>query len=195
MNERSLPNEGKWLTGDHLQNDRQTVHMNDGRQGHRIYDSSSVSSVSSVVKAPGAFTTEDTEDTENSTDSDRALNVLSRQIVGGAIKVHRKLGPGLLESAYEACLAHELRKHGLKVVTQVALPVVYDGRRLGVGYRIDMLVEDAVVLELKVLDRVLPIHEAQLLSYLRLSGHRLGLLINFNVLRLKDGIRRLLNGY
>lgn len=192
MNDRSLPGGDKWLDSSNLHNETQTVHMNDGRQASPIPNGPSVSSVSSVVKIPGELTT---EDTEKSAGSDRGLNAVSGRIVGAALKVHSTLGPGLLESAYEACLAHELRKLGLRVATQVALPVIYDGRRLGVGYRIDMLVEGSVVVELKVIDKLLPIHEAQLLSYLRLSGHRLGLLINFNVLRLKDGIRRMLNGY
>ncbi len=109
------------------------------------------------------------------------------------MKVHSALGPGLLESAYEACLIHELTKRGLRVSSQVALPVAYDGVRLDVGYRIDLLVEDEVVVELKAVDLLLTIHQAQLLSYLRLSGKKVGLLINFNTGRMKDGIRRLVN--
>jgi len=115
------------------------------------------------------------------------------QVVDGAIRVHSALGPGLLESAYEACLAHELRKRGLGVRTQVPLPIVYDGVRIDLGYRIDLLVDDAVVVELKAITRLHPIHEAQLLSYLKLSGHRVGLLINFHSLHLRDGIRRMVN--
>jgi len=115
------------------------------------------------------------------------------QVVDGAIRVHSALGPGLLESAYEACLAHELRKRGLGVRTQVPLPIVYDGVRIDLGYRIDLLVDDAVVVELKAVTRLHPIHEAQLLSYLKLSGHRVGLLINFHSLHLRDGIRRMVN--
>jgi GxxExxY protein len=109
------------------------------------------------------------------------------------MRVHTALGPGLLESAYEACLLHELGKRGLKVLSQVALPVVYDGVKIDVGYRIDLLIEDVVVVELKAVEKLLPIHEAQLLSYLKLGGNKLGLLINFNVLHMKDGIKRMVN--
>jgi len=122
------------------------------------------------------------------------LNEISGQVVDAAMKVHTALGPGLMENAYEACLEHELGKRGLLVKRQVALPVVYDGVQIDLGYRLDLLVEDAVIVELKAADRIAPIHEAQLLSYLRLSGKKLGLLINFNVLHLKDGIRRMVNG-
>ena len=120
-------------------------------------------------------------------------NEVSGQIVDAAMKVHSALGPGLLESAYEGCLAHELRKRGLKVAVQVALPVVYEGVNIDVGYRIDLLVEDLVIVELKSVDKLAPIHEAQLLTYLKLSGKRLGLLMNFNVVHLKDGIKRMVN--
>jgi GxxExxY protein len=99
-----------------------------------------------------------------------------------------------LESAYEACLAHKLRKAGLRVETQVALPVVYDGIRLDVGYRIDILVEDAVIVEIKACDAITAVHQAQLMSYLKLSGKTLGLLINFHVAHLKNGIKRIVNG-
>lgn len=122
-----------------------------------------------------------------------ATNTTSGVVVDSAIKVHSALGPGLLESAYHACLAHELRQRGVRVLTQVDLPVVYDGKRIDVGYRIDMLVEDSVVVELKTVKKLLRVHEAQLLSYLRLGGYRVGLLINFHVDRLKDGIRRMAN--
>lgn len=122
------------------------------------------------------------------------INVISGQVVDAAMKVHSALGPGLLESAYEACLAHELRERGLSVATQVTLPVVYRGVSLDAGYRLDLLVEDAVVVELKVVNRLTPLHDAQLLSYLKLGGHRVGLLINFHVLRLRDGVRRIANG-
>jgi GxxExxY protein len=121
------------------------------------------------------------------------LHSTTGHVVDAAIKVHSALGPGLLESAYKACLAHELRKRGLRVVSELALPIVYDGVTIDVGYRIDLEVEEAVVVEVKAVSKVLPIHEAQLLSYLRLSGHRVGLLINFYVPHLKDGIRRLVN--
>lgn len=121
------------------------------------------------------------------------LNEITEKVIGCAIKVHRALGPGLLESTYEVCLAHELVKEGLKVKTQVALPVIYDGLRLDAGYRIDMLVEDAVIVELKSIESLHPIHEAQVISYLKLSGKKIGLLINFNVKLLKGGIKRLVN--
>ena len=111
-------------------------------------------------------------------------------ILGGAIEVHRELGPGLLESAYEECLCHELGLHGLRFERQTPLPVVYKGIALDCGYRLDVVVEDSVVLELKSVEQLLPIHEAQLLTYLRLSGKRVGLLLNFNVPVLKDGIVR-----
>lgn len=121
------------------------------------------------------------------------INDVSGQILDASIKVHKELGPGLLESAYEACLAHELRKRGLKALTQVGLPVLYDGVQLDVGYRLDLLVEDCVIVELKAVEHVLPLHEAQLITYLKLSGKHLGLLVNFNVVRLKDGFRRFAN--
>ena len=121
------------------------------------------------------------------------INDVSGQVVDAAIKVHCALGPGLLEGVYQTCLNHELRKRGLGVLAQLPLPIVYDGVRIDLGYRIDLLVEGAVVVELKVVAKVLPIHEAQLLSYLKLSGHRVGLLINFHVVHLKDGIKRMVN--
>ncbi|MGH7202113.1 MAG: GxxExxY protein [Planctomycetaceae bacterium] len=123
------------------------------------------------------------------------LNEISGQIVDAAMKVHSALGPGLLESAYEACLAYELRSRGLHVATQVELPVVYEGVRLDVGYRIDLLIEGSVIVEVKSVDSLAAIHSAQLLSYLKLSDKRLGLLINFNVTRLKDGLKRLVNDF
>jgi GxxExxY protein len=115
---------------------------------------------------------------------------LTREIIGAAIEVHRVLGPGLLESACEACLCYELTQRGLSFRTQVPLPVVYKEIRLDCGYRMDIVVEDAVVIELKAVEDTTPIDEAQLLTYLRLSGKRIGLLINFNVPVLKDGITR-----
>ncbi|MBC7899706.1 MAG: GxxExxY protein [Saprospiraceae bacterium] len=121
------------------------------------------------------------------------LNDLTEKIIGCAIKVHRVLGPGLLESAYEVCLAYELQKAGLKVERQVALPVFYEGIRLDAGYQLDIVVEGAVILELKAVERILPIHEAQLLTYLKLMNKKVGLLINFNVTLLRDGIRRRMN--
>jgi GxxExxY protein len=107
--------------------------------------------------------------------------------------VHRTLGPGLLESTYEACLKYELEKRRLKIQSQVGLPVIYDGMKIDLGYRLDILVEDAVIIELKAVTMIIPLHEAQLLSYLKLSGKHLGLLINFNVTLLKDGITRRIN--
>ena len=121
------------------------------------------------------------------------INDVSGTVVDAAMRVHTALGPGLLESAYEACLQHELRKRGLNVQTQVPLPVSYDGIAIDAGYRVDLLVEDAVIVELKAVDKIAPIHEAQLLSYLKISGRRLGLLINFHTLHLKDGIKRMVN--
>ena len=123
----------------------------------------------------------------------RDINEISAQVIDAAMKVHTALGPGLLESAYEACLLHELRKRGLKVLSQVGLPVVYDEITIDVGYRFDLLVEDCVMVELKAIDKLAPIHAAQLLTYLKLSGIKVGLLINFNVLHLKDGLKRMVN--
>jgi len=123
------------------------------------------------------------------------LNQITESIIGAAIEVHRALGPGLLESAYEACLAFELGECGLKVEQQKPLPIVYRRVRLDCGYRLDLLVQEAVVVEVKVVDRLAPIHKAQLLSYLRLSGLKVGLLINFNVRILKDGIVRMVNTF
>jgi GxxExxY protein len=122
------------------------------------------------------------------------INDITGSIITAAMKVHSALGPGLLESAYEACLVHELRKGGLKVDEQVPLPVIYDGLRLEVGYRIDVLVEDSVIVELKACESIAPVHEAQLLSYLKLSDKHVGLMINFHVVRLKDGIKRYVMG-
>ena len=123
------------------------------------------------------------------------LKTISGHVVDAAMKVHSALGPGLLESAYETCLKHELLKRGLEVKSQVELPVWYDGVRLDAGYRIDLLVSDAIVVELKSVDKIAPIHEAQLLSYLKLSNLQVGLLMNFNVIHLKDGIKRMVNMY
>jgi len=120
------------------------------------------------------------------------INKTTEAIIGAAIAVHKELGPGLLESAYEACLAFELSERGLVVERQRALPVVYKDVRVDCGYRVDLVVE-GVMVELKSVERLEPIHEAQLLSYLRLSGYKVGLLINFNAALLKNGIRRLVN--
>ncbi|HEY4952867.1 MAG TPA: GxxExxY protein [Verrucomicrobiae bacterium] len=116
---------------------------------------------------------------------------IARQIVDGAFKVHSALGPGLLESVYEICLAHELTKRGLKFQTQVAFPIIYDNVRLDAGLRIDLLVEEKLIVEIKAVEIMQPVFEAQLLTYLKLTKMRLGLLINFNVSKIKDGIRRI----
>ena len=119
---------------------------------------------------------------------------MSGQVIGAAIAVHQELGPGLLESAYEACLVYELQQRGVQVKQQIPVPVVYKGVQLECGYRLDLLVENCVIVELKTVDAIQPIHEAQLLTYLKLLKLRLGLLINFKVPLLKHGIKRLLNG-
>jgi GxxExxY protein len=119
---------------------------------------------------------------------------VSKAILDAAFRVHSHFGPGLLESLYETCLAHELRTAGFRVETQVPVPVYYDGIKMEVGYRIDLLVEDLVVVEVKSVEALAPVHHAQALSYLKLSGKRLGLLINFNTLHLKDGIKRFVIG-
>jgi len=121
----------------------------------------------------------------------QANDLLTQRIIGFAIEVHRQLGPGLLESAYEECLCYELRQAGLVFQRQVPLPVTYKAVRLDCGYRVDVVVENAVILELKTVERLIPVHEAQLLTYLRLSGLRTGLLLNFNSPVLRDGIRRM----
>jgi len=118
-------------------------------------------------------------------------NEIAREIVDASYKVHSTLGPGLLETVYETCLAHELGMRGLRVARQIEVPVVYEGKRLQTGFRLDLLVENSVVIELKAADALLPVHKAQLLTYLKLTGHRLGLLINFNVPLIKNGIVRL----
>jgi GxxExxY protein len=117
-------------------------------------------------------------------------NEITHQIIGAAMEVHKRLGPGLLESAYEECLSHELRLRNLKVDRQLGVPVVYREVKLDCGYRLDLLVEGRIVVELKSIEGLAPIHEAIILTYLRLSGHKIGLLINFNVTVLKDGVRR-----
>jgi GxxExxY protein len=122
------------------------------------------------------------------------INQLSSKIIGAAIEVHKALGPGLLESAYEECLCHELNRNSLSFERQKALPIVYKGKRLDCGYKIDIVVENAIVLELKSYEKIEPIHKAQLLTYLKLSGLKLGLLLNFNVPVMRDGIVRIVNG-
>ncbi len=121
------------------------------------------------------------------------INDVSGQVVDAAIKVHSVLGPGLLEKAYKACLAYELRKRGLAIRREVLVRVHYDGVDLDVDYRIDMLVEECVVVESKTVAKIIPVHEAQFVSHLRLGDYRVGLLINFNVVRLRDGIVRKVN--
>jgi len=115
---------------------------------------------------------------------------LTREIIAAAMEVHRALGPGLLESAYQACLCHELQLRGLDFVQQLDLPLTYKGVKLDCGYRIDLIVSDRIVVELKSVQDVRPVHEAQLLTYMRLTGKRVGLMINFNVAILKEGIKR-----
>lgn len=118
------------------------------------------------------------------------LNEISREVIGAAIEVHKALGPGLLESAYEECVSYELKKKGVSLERQVPVPVVYKEVTLECGYRIDLLVENQVVVELKCVEALMPVHEAQILTYMRFASKPLGLLINFNVKRLKDGLRR-----
>ncbi|HPC36049.1 MAG TPA: GxxExxY protein [Candidatus Marinimicrobia bacterium] len=119
---------------------------------------------------------------------------LTAQIIKSAMEVHNQLGPGLLESAYEECLVYELRRAGLKAETQIPVPLVYKDIKLDCGYRIDILVEDKVIIEVKSADAILPVHEAQILTYLKLAHKEVGLLINFNVKHLKEGIRRFVMG-
>jgi len=119
---------------------------------------------------------------------------LTFQIIKSAMEVHNQLGPGLLESAYEECLTYELRHAGLKAETQIPVPLIYKDIKLDCGYRIDILVDDTVIVELKSVDAILPVHEAQILTYLKLAHKEIGLLINFNVKHLKDGIKRFVMG-
>jgi GxxExxY protein len=121
------------------------------------------------------------------------IEQVGRNIVDAAIKVHRALGPGLLESAYQKCLAYELDKRGLRVECEVVLPVIYDNQRIDAGYRIDMLVENCFVVENKTVERLLPVHQAQLLTYLKLRDCQLGFLLNWNVPLMKQGIKRMVN--
>jgi GxxExxY protein len=123
------------------------------------------------------------------------LDEISRRIIGAAIEVHRHLGPGLLESAYQSCLAFELKQLGLKMEEQKPLPVVYQQVKLDCGYRLDMVVEDEIIVEIKAIEKLLPIHDAQLLSYLRLAKKRVGLLMNFHVPVLKNGLKRIVNEF
>jgi GxxExxY protein len=120
-------------------------------------------------------------------------NQISGAIVDASMKVHSALGPGLLESVYESCLKHELIKRGLKCLCQQPMPVMYDGVEIEMGFRLDLLVEDTVIVELKAIERLLPIHDAQLLTYLKLCKKEVGLLINFNVTHLRNGIKRIIH--
>ena len=121
-------------------------------------------------------------------------NAVGTAVLKCAMKVHTSLGPGLLESVYELCLAHELSRSGMKSLRQIGLPVTYDGMEIEGGFRADIVVEGLVILEVKVVDKLLPVHHSQLLTYLKLSGLKLGYLLNFNVPHLRDGIRRVVNG-
>ncbi|MDX2120379.1 MAG: GxxExxY protein [Gemmatimonadota bacterium] len=132
---------------------------------------------------------------ESSPSTAARLDEVSAVLIDSILQVHRALGPGLLESAYEACLTHELRKRGLTVRCGVPIPVHYDGLELDVGYRIDMLVESPIIIENKAVRSLDAVHQAQLLTYLKLSGVRLGFLVNWNVALIKDGIRRVVCGF
>lgn len=123
------------------------------------------------------------------------LDAITRRIIGAAIEVHRRIGPGLLESAYNACLSFELREIGFRIDEQVPLPIIYRDVKLDCGYRMDFVVENAVIIKVKAMEQLAPVHYAQLLSYLRLADKRVGLLINFHVRMLKDGIRRIVNDF
>jgi GxxExxY protein len=122
---------------------------------------------------------------------EEGIDRIATQVVDAAYKIHRKFGPGLLESAYEACLIHELRKRRLKIESQVAVPLDYEGERVDVGFRIDLLVEGRLIVELKAVEAILPVHKAQVITYLKIKKERLGLLINFNVPLIKKGIQRI----
>lgn len=122
-------------------------------------------------------------------------NRITEQIIGAAMEVHRALGPGLLESAYEQCLARELALRSIRFERQIALPIEYKGLKLDCGYRLDLLVENSVVVEIKAIEKILPIHEAELLTYLKMGGWTVGLLLNFNVPVLRDGTRRMVNNF
>jgi GxxExxY protein len=121
------------------------------------------------------------------------VETIASQIVDACYKVHKALGPGLLESVYETCLSYELRKRGLSILTQVVLPVFYDGLEIEAGLRLDILVENQVIVEIKAVQEFHPVHEAQVITYLKLTGKRLGILVNFNVPLIRDGIKRLAN--
>jgi GxxExxY protein len=118
------------------------------------------------------------------------IEAVAKDVVDAAIKVHKALGPGLLESAYQHCHAFELRQRGRKVLTELVLPILYEGQQIEAGYRIDMMVDDLVIIENKVVDTLLPLHNAQLITYLKLKGCQLGFLLNWNVTLMKNGIKR-----
>ena len=131
------------------------------------------------------------QDRQERQEPSAATNAVARQVVDAGLKIHKALGPGLLESVYEACLVHELQGRGLGVRRQVPIRIEYEGLRLDGGYRLDLLIDDEVIVEVKAVETMLRLHEAQLLTYLKLSELRLGLLINFNVALFRDGVRRL----
>jgi len=139
------------------------------------------------------LTAEDAKDAEESKNHLLKLNQMSGEIIDAAMAVHSALGSGLLESVYETCLCYELNKRGVRTQTQVQLPVCYDSLELDAGYRLDLLVENCIIVELKAVEKILPIHQAQLLTYLKLSDKSLGLLINFNAVHLRDGIKRMVH--
>ncbi len=122
-------------------------------------------------------------------------NIISKTILNSAIEVHREIGPGLLESVYEMCLIEELKRNNLLAISQVELPIVYKGKELNKNFRIDVLVENEIIIELKTVDQILPVHEAQIISYLKLADKKLGFLINFNVSLLKNGFKRFVNNF
>jgi GxxExxY protein len=146
-----------------------------------------VATIIASARATNNFTTEDTEKIDMRSSPE---DPLSERAIGLAIDVHRHLGPGLLESAYEECLCFELKHAGVEFARQVALPIVYKGMRLDSGYRMDVVVQEELVVEIKAVEKLMPIHEAQVLTYLRLSGRKVGPLMNFNSVMLKDGLRR-----
>lgn len=123
------------------------------------------------------------------------LNILSKEILDASIEVHREMGPGLLESVYEECLLEELRLRNIKATNQVELPLIYKGRKLKKEFRLDVLVENEIIIELKTVEKIIPVHEAQIISYLKLADKRLGFLINFNVSLLKQGFNRFVNKF
>jgi len=137
----------------------------------------------------------DTKDTTNKDVKNQPIpghtEGVAKKVLDAAFKVHTVLGPGLLESVYEACLIHELKMRGIKVEGQVSIPLIYEGMKIDTGVRLDLLVETCVIVEVKAVDNIIPVYKAQLLTYLKLSGVRLGLLINFNTIHLRDGISRL----